>query len=122
MAKDFQSCVPSTSTTDHAKDNRPNRRKFIRFPVDEHSITWVQFNETAPNILQNRTFPCLVIDESRVSMSCSIVLPDFEGEINEIIWHESKTLKSKCKVVRLSHLANRVYILVFHFNEKTNAC
>lgn len=121
MAKDSQSCVPSTSTTDHAKANPRNRRKFIRYNADEHCLTWIQFPDSAPAVLQNRAFPCLVIDESRVSMSCSIVLPDFEGEVSEIIWHETKFIKSRCKIVRISHLANRVYILVFNFNEKAHA-
>ena len=89
-----------------------NRRRFLRFPPSDQGIIFLQFPGTS---LEGRDYPALIIDESRVSILCSVVLPDWSEDLKTLTWKEADGILTECPIVRITPLANKVYLVAFTF-------
>jgi hypothetical protein len=107
---------PSTNSPEQQSvtHSASNRRRFLRFPPSDQGIIFIQFPGTS---LEGREYPALIIDESRVSILCSVVLPDWTEDLTTLTWKESDGILTECPIVRITPLANKVYLIAFTFAE-----
>ncbi|MDB9744210.1 hypothetical protein OAA91_01635 [Fibrobacterales bacterium] len=91
-----------------------NKRKYIRFSEEKSSVIQLQFNH--PDIEKKGFMPALVIDQNYNSIACLFCYHQFDNNnITELLWKETDSITTPCKIVRIEYLDTSVYKVIFTF-------
>lgn len=91
-----------------------DRRKFLRFKdPDRGSITLSYTDEQKVDVF----FTALIVNESLNGMACVFVGKEPIRSQVRVVWHETETIRSPCKVVRCRELEEDVYFLALRLDK-----